>query len=507
MAAHRLPGAAYGEIDDRPRKEHVVGRDLVAGIDSSTQATKVLVVDPDDGRVIASGRSAHVVSGSGGARESDPDDWWRALREALEATGRAADIAALAVGAQQHGLIVVDGEGHPLRPAILWNDTRAHLESRELITAFGGRERWADRVGSVPLPAFTVASWAWLRRHEPSVAKAARGIRLPHDLLTERLTGVAVTDRGDVSGSGWWSTADESYDEEVLRLPAVALDSGLLPEIMDWREPAGDVTARAASILGLRPGALVGVGTGDNMAAAMGLGIEPGEPVLSFGTSGTTYLVTEARPVGDPSGVVAGFADATDRFLPLSCTLNCTLAVDRFAGWVGLDREDVEGGGRAVVLPFLDGERTPDLPRAAGSVTGLRHDTTRGQLLLAAYEGAVFSLLEALRSIEQVTAPIAQDVPLLLVGGGSRGQVWLEVAGRLSGRPLHIPEADELVAFGAAAQAASLLTGERPDAIARRWETRKGRCVAPVARDDDVLARIAATRTALEPFNREVTGR
>jgi xylulokinase len=479
---------------------------LVAGIDSSTQATKVLVVDPEDGRVVASGRAAHHVSGSGGARESDPDDWWRALREALGASGRAADIAALAVGAQQHGLVVVDGKGEPLRPAILWNDTRADAESRELIAAFGGRERWVERVGSVPLPAFTVASWAWLRRHEPSVVQAVRGIRLPHDLLTERLTGIAVTDRGDASGSGWWSTADGSYDEEVLRLPAVSLDVGLLPEVMNWREPAGEVTSRAARTLGLRSGTLVGVGTGDNMAAAMGLGIEPGEPVLSFGTSGTTYLIAEARPLGDPSGVVAGFADATDRFLPLSCTLNCTQAVDRFAGWLGLDREDVEGGGRAVVLPFLDGERTPDLPRAAGSVTGLRHDTTRGQVLLAAYEGAVFSLLDALRSVETVTEPIGQAVPLLLVGGGSRGQVWQEVAGRLSGRPLIIPKADELVAFGAAAQAASLLTGERPDAIARRWETRKGSYVAPVARDDEVLARIAATRTALEPFNRTLTG-
>jgi xylulokinase len=475
---------------------------LVAGVDSSTQATKVLVVDPDDGRIVASARAPHVVTGTGGARESDPAGWWQALRSALAATGRAQELAAVAVGAQQHGLVVLDAGGEPVRDAILWNDTRAVEETARLHTALGGRDRWADRIGSVPLPAFTVASWAWLRRHEPDSADRMRAIRLPHDFLTQRLCGQGVTDRGDASGTGWWSSSREDYDEDVLRLDDVQLDAEVLPRVADWRAPAGEVGRTVADELGLRPGALVGVGTGDNMAAALGLGLEPGEPVVSLGTSGTCYLVAIERPDGDPSGVIAGFADATDRFLPLACTLNCTVAVDRMAAWLGRSRDDVEPGGEVVVLPFLDGERTPDLPRAAGTVVGLRHDTSAAQILRAAYEGAVVSLLEALDRLEAVTSPLDADVPVLLIGGGARGRVWQQVTAALSGRSLVVPDAEELVALGAAAQAASLLTGERPDAVARRWGTRAGPTIPAGTQDLQTLDRIRSVREHLEGFNR-----
>ena len=479
-----------------------MGSPLVAGVDSSTQATKVLLVDVEQGRVVATGRASHEVTGTGGARESDPEQWWTALRDALAATGQAGDVAAIAIGAQQHGLVTLDADGRPLRPAILWNDTRAVAETSQLHAAFGGRERWAARIGSVPLPAFTVSSWAWLRAHEPELAAATRAIRLPHDLLTERLSGRGVTDRGDASGTGWWSPTDDAYDPEVLDLPQVGIDPAVLPEVADSAAPAGATTAGVSEQLGLPVGIPVGVGTGDNMAAALGLGLGPGEPVMSLGTSGTSYLVAADQPTGDASGVVAGFADATDRFLPLSCTLNCTLAVDRMASWLGRDREQVEAGGSVVVLPFLDGERTPDLPRAAGTITGLRHDTTPGQILLAAYEGAVFSLLEAIGHLEAATTPLAEDTPLLLIGGGSRGRVWQEVVARLSGRPLIVPEADELVALGAAAQAAGLVTGESPYQVARRWGTRTGQTVEPREPDEETLARLGEVRAGLEPFNR-----
>ena len=365
---------------------------LVAGVDTSTQATKVVVVDPEDGRVVALGRAPHQVTGSDGARETDPEIWWRALHTALDQTARAGDVSAISVAGQQHGLVALDDDRRPVRPAILWNDTRSATEAHELTNALGGGEVWAERIGLVPVPSFTATRWAWLRRHEPTAAAATRAVRLPHDFVTERLCGRGATDRGDASGTAWWSTRDEAYAVEVLDL--IDLDPALLPAVLGPREPAGALTARVARELGMREGALVGPDTGDNMGAALGLGAAPGEPVVSLGTSGTAYAVMEERAV-DPSGTVAGFADASGRFLPLAATLNATLAVDRVGDWLDLDREAAAERTTAVVLPYLDGERTPNLPRAAGMIAGLRHATTREEILLAAYEGAAASLVEA----------------------------------------------------------------------------------------------------------------
>lgn len=470
---------------------------LVAGVDCSTQGTKVLVVDPDDGRVLASGRAAHDVSGRDGARETDPEQWWSALRQALAATGRAADVAAISVAGQQHGLVCLDGDGRPLRPAMLWNDTRAAPDAADLVAARGA-DWWAEEVGVVPVASFTAAKWAWLRRTEPETAAATRAVRLPHDYLTERLSGRGVTDRGDASGTAWWSTATEAYVPAVL--DAIALDAALLPEVLPPDAAAGTVTGAAAAALGLPADALVGPGTGDNMGAALGLGLAPGVPVVSLGTSGTVYAVSETR-IADPSGVVAGFADAGGRFLPLAATLNCTLAVDRVAAWFGLERDAAEPGDGVVVMPYLDGERTPNLPLATGAIVGLRHHSTPAQVLGATYEGAVVSLLEALDALDDLSSGIAPDAPIVLIGGGARGRVWREVVARLSGRALEVPAAEELVALGAAVQATTVLTGEEPTAVAARWGTRAGDRVEAVARDDEALARIRTVRAAAQELH------
>ncbi|MFC7220627.1 xylulokinase [Streptomyces polyrhachis] len=458
---------------------------FVAGVDSSTQSVKVLVVSADTGRVVAEGRAPHTVTAGGAARESDPRDWWRALGEALADCGDAVrQVAAVSVAGQQHGLVTLDRHGEPVRPALLWNDVRSAPQRERLLAELGGAKAWALRTGSVPAPSFTVTTWAWLREHEPGAAAATAAVRLPHDYLTERLTGTAVTDRGDASGTGWWDARGEVYDEETLA--HVGLPSDRLPRVLRPGEAAGTVQAG----LPLPRGALVAAGTGDNMAAALGLGLRPGQPVLSLGTSGTVYAVCEERPA-DPTGTVAGFADARGDWLPLACTLNCTQAVDRFAALLGRSREEVEAGSTAVVLPFLDGERTPHLPHASGLLTGLRHDTTPGQLLQCAYDGAVYALLTAL---ELVTGTRGEPgAPLLLIGGGARGAAWRETVRRLSGRPVQVPRAQEVVALGAAAQAAGLLLGEDPAAVARRWGTAKGRRYEAVDRDDGALERISAT--------------
>jgi xylulokinase len=473
---------------------------LVVGFDCSTQATKALMVDVDSGEVVATGRAVHVVAGTGGVRESDPEGWWTALGDALRQTGRAGEVAAIAVAGQQHGLVVLDDEGNPLRAAKLWNDTESAPDAVALIDALGGPGWWAETVGLVPVASFTATKWAWLRRIEPDVAAAAAAVRLPHDFLTERLCGQGVSDRGDASGTGWWSPGTGDYVDEVLNHPSLLLDRGLLPSILDPGEVAGELTGAAARYLGVPPGIPVGPGTGDNAGAALGLGLEAGVPVISLGTSGTTFMVSQSRTV-DPSGTVAGFADASGRFLPLAATLNCTLAVDRVAGWLGLDREQVAAHTDVVVLPFFDGERTPNLPNASASIIGLRHTTSPEEILLGAYQGAVVGLLDALDMIGRHSSGIGAGAPLILVGGGSKGVAWQQVVRAISGRAIEIPETDELVARGAAAQATALLTGEQPDGVARRWNTRRGTRLEAVPADDRARERIDTVRELAAALN------
>jgi xylulokinase len=471
---------------------------LVAGVDCSTQSTKVVVVDVESGEIVGFGQAGHTVTGTGGARETDPTVWWEALRTALGQTGLAGSLAAISVGGQQHGLVCLDKAGVPLRPSMLWNDTRSAADAVRLVEALGGTDWWASQVGVVPVASFTATKWAWLRRREPEIAATTAAIRLPHDYLTERLCGVGVTDRGDASGTAWWSTRTEKYLADVLSLPALELPVELLPDVLQPTEVAGKVTEAASAATGLAVGTVVGPGTGDNMGAALGLGLRPGVPVLSLGTSGTVYLVSETR-TADPSGTVAGFADASGRFLPLSATLNCTLAVDRIAQWLGLERDDVAPSNGVVALPYFDGERTPNVPDAAAAIFGLRHDTDPRSILMATYEGAIISLLDALQTIDATSSGVDQDAPLVLIGGGAKGATWQQVVGRLSGRSVSIPAATELVAIGAAVQAAATLEGETPRAIATRWQTDRGRLLEPVPRDDETIARHRAVRRLAFP--------
>lgn len=460
---------------------------IVIGVDSSTQSTKALAVDTDTGEVLGEGRATHTVTGTGGARESDPRQWWQALQDALAGTGYAERAEAVAVGGQQHGLVALGADGEPVHPALLWNDTRSAGQAAALVDKLGP-EAWARRTGSVPNASFTVSKWAWLRDQGRTGDVAA--VRLPHEYLTERLTGRPAAERSDASGTGWWG--EHGWDEEILAL--VGLDPALLPPLLEPGTAAGET---AGAFGGLRPGTPVALGAGDNAAAALGLGLGGGpgaaygRPALSLGTSGTVYAVTRGRPA-DPSGTVAGFAAAHGDWLPLACTLNCTLAVDRIATLLGLDRQAVEAGGDAVVLPFLDGERTPALPHAAGLIHGLRHTTTPGQLLQAAYDGAAHALLTALDLVLESGSETGGDEPLLLIGGGARGRAWQDTVRRLSGRAVQVPAAGELVALGAAAQAAGLLTGEHPAAVARRWGTADGPVLEPVERDTAANARISA---------------
>jgi xylulokinase len=469
---------------------------LVAGVDCSTQATKVVIVDVASGAVVATGRGEHHVHyDEGGVAETDPMLWWEALRTALAQTGRAGDIDAIAVAGQQHGLVVVDDQGSPLRPAMLWCDLRSVVEAEEIVDEVGGPQRAADLAGSVPIASFTAPKWAWVRRHEPDIADRAAGLRLPHDWLNERLTGEATTDRGDASGTAWWSPASGGYVSDLLTLPSLQLDEALLPRVVGHRDIAGTVSPEAAEVLGLRAGIPVAPGTGDNAGAALGLGLADGQPVISLGTSATAYT-RSARPSADPTGVIAGFADADGAYLPLVCIQNATLAIETVSQMLGLDRDDVADTTKVVSLPFFGGERTPYLPKAHASLVGLRADTDVRELLLATYQGVAAMILKGLDLLD-----VASDAPLVLIGGGARGAVWQRVVRDLSGRELVVPDEQELVAMGAAVQAAGVATGEDFRAISQRWGGLAGTRIPSVERDAETMDRILRVEELLRDLN------
>ncbi|MDH3704798.1 MAG: xylulokinase, partial [Acidimicrobiia bacterium] len=449
---------------------------LVLGIDSSTQSTKVEVRQLADGALVAGGRGAHPPT-TPPRSEQDPRAWVGALGEAIGQCGTQTDlgaVVAVSVAGQQHGLVVLGDDDEPLRPAKLWNDTESAAEADELVRGDGPRF-WADACGSVPVAAFTITKLAWLAAHEPAVFDNVEQVLLPHDFLTWWLTGEAVTDRGDASGTGWWSPREDAWDLSLLARVSDGVDwAGRLPRILGPTETAGAAGPRAQA-LGLPASAVVGPGTGDNMAAALGLGLAPGDLALSFGTSGTAYAVSRT-PTADATGAVAGFADASGHYLPLVCTLNATKVTDAVARLLGVDHDQFDtlaldggpGANGVVLVPYLDGERTPNRPDATGSIVGLRSDIDRPMLARAAVEGVVCGLLEGADALAAAGVDTTSG-RIAMIGGGTRSAAYRRVVADLVQRRLVIPAADELVALGACVQAAMVADGVGADEVARRW--------------------------------------
>ena len=425
---------------------------LVAGVDSSTQSCKVVVRDAETGALVRAGRAAHP-----DGTEVHPHAWWDALTSAIEEAGGLDDVAAVAVGAQQHGMVCLDEAGEVIRPALLWNDTRSAGAAEELVAEHGGPEFWASAVGSVPVASFTITKLRWLAANEPSSVDRLHTVCLPHDWLTWRLAGgsdpaTVTTDRGDASGTGYWSPATGAYRPDLLRA-ALGRDAGV-PRVLGPAEVAGQA----------RGGAVLGAGTGDNAAAALGIGARPGDVVVSIGTSGTVFTPSD-HPSADPSGIVAGFADAAGGFLPLVCTLNASRVLDATAGLLGVDLATFAklalsapvGAEGLVLVPYLEGERTPDRPLAAGSLHGLRLNTmSPAHLARAAVEGMLCALADGLEAL------VAEGVVprrVILVGGGARSAAVREIAPAIFGVPVLVPPPGEYVADGAARQGAWALGG------------------------------------------------
>lgn len=434
----------------------MTGQRLVAGIDSSTQSCKVVVRDADSGALVREGRAAHPPG-----TEVPPAAWWAALEDAVDAAGGLDDVAAVAVGAQQHGMVLLDEDGAVVRDALLWNDTRSAPQAADLLSELGGAQAWVDAVGMVPRAAYTAAKLRWVADHEPGNADRTAAVCLPHDWLGWRLQGAPgldalATDRGDASGTAYFSAARDEYHHDVLGL-AFRGRRPALPRVLGPHDAAGELPG----------GGLVGPGTGDNAAAALALDAGPGDLVVSLGTSGVVSAVTET-PSADVEGYVAGFADATGRQLPLVCTLNGAPVLERVAGLLGIDLDTLSdlalsappGAGGVVLAPWFAGERSPDLPGAQASLHGLTLDnTTPATVARAAVEGLLCSLVVGADYVARQGVDVER---VLLVGGGARSAAVRQVAPALFGVPVVVPEPGEYVADGAARQAAWVLDGRLP---------------------------------------------
>ncbi|MDJ0311996.1 xylulokinase [Arthrobacter sp. H35-D1] len=431
--------------------------DLVVGVDSSTQSCKVVAVDLATGSRIATGSAAHPDGTS-----INPHLWTAALAEAWTVAGIPSlgeRVAGVAVAAQQHGMVGVDEANEPVHDALLWNDVRS-AEEAALMVAELGAEAWVDTVNVLPVASFTLTKLAWLARHRPEAAARLKTVGLPHDWLNLQLSGAWSTDRSDATGTAYFDPLENQYRPELLerffgRVPS-------LPPVLAPNASAGK----------LLPGwggnaAVVGAGMGDNAGAALGLELAPGEIVVSIGTSGTVFAVSD-EPVHDASGQVAGFADATGRHLPLLATINAARVMVAGAAMLNVDLAEFDrlalaaapDAGGLTLLPYLDGERTPNLPDATGTMVGLsRANMTPDNLARASVLAVLNSLADGLAALAALGVPVER---VLLIGGGAKSRALREAAATVFGVPVEVPEPREYVALGAARQAAWAATGELP---------------------------------------------
>ncbi len=449
---------------------------LVLGIDSSTQSCKALLVDATTGAIIDEGRASHP-SGT----EVDPQAWIDALEEATAGLMERAD--AISIAGQQHGMVALDSDGNVVRPALLWNDTRSAQAAEDLNAEIGGAALAVEETGSVYVASLTATKLRWMRDNEPENAARTAAVMLPHDYLTWHLSGRGrmVTDHGDASGTGYYSTHDRAWRPDLAKL---ALGHAVtLPELLGPTESAGRVGG---------VGAVIAPGTGDNAAAALGLCLGPGDVSVSIGTSGVAAAAVD-HSVHDPSGLVTGFADATGAYLPLSCTLNGARVLELGRRILGVEWEEFDrlalaaspGSAGLVLQPYLDGERTPNRPGATGVFAGLSSATTREDFARATVEGLLSSMDDAVTALVRATGVPARRI--LLIGGGAQSAAVREIAPQIFGVDTVTPQPAEYVALGAARQAAWVLSGADEPPV---WEV-PGSTSVRVDKNEEIATRYA----------------
>jgi len=434
------------------------------GVDSGTQGTKTVVVD-DEGRVRSGASIGYglIEELPRGHMEQHPETWVdamkRTIRDALrDAKVEPGEVRAMGVSGQQHGFVPLDEYGAVIRPAKLWNDTSTTEECSELTEALGGVGEAIRLTGNSVLPGYTAGKILWLRRHEPDNYSRLRHVLLPHDYLNYVLTGEFAMEYGDASGTvlmdvrrrGWCIDVINAIDPELVEW---------LPELRPSDQPAGTVISSVASELGLGGDVLVSAGGGDNMMGAIGTGnTSPGKVTVSLGTSGTVYAYSDA-PVVDPSGEVAAFCDSTNGWLPLVCTMNVTVATELARRLLGLSHAELEeavseappGCDGLMLLPYLTGERTPNMPHGKGVLYGLTPTSfNAGYLCRAAVEGVTMGLNYGFNRMRELGI---KPVEIRLTGGGARNGAWRRIAADVFDAEVVTLKEEEGAAYGAALQA------------------------------------------------------
>lgn len=460
---------------------------LYVGIDSGTQSVKAVVLDLETGRIVAEARAPHRMIGGlpPGHMEQHPQEWVSAMDTAVgEVASRvdASRVRAIGVSGQQHGFVPLDGKGAVIRPAKLWCDTSTSAECAILTRRMGGAAAVIRATGLPFLPGYTAPKVLWLKRHEPANFRRLRHVLLPHDFLNLHLTGNYFMECGDASGTALLDVRRRRWSDAAIEAVDGRL-SGLLPAVSASHEPCGTLRGELASRYGFPAGTIVSAGGGDNMMGAIGTGnVSPGAVTASFGTSGTIYAHAR-RPVVDPKGEIAAFCSSTGGWLPLLCTMNVTGVTERVRSLFGWSLAELEqaaasapaGADGLTLLPFLDGERTPNLPRGTGVYFGLdRRTLSQGHLARAAIEGATFGMAYGLGRLRTLGISPRE---IRLTGGGARSALWRQVAADVFAVPVVAMAQDESAALGAALQAAWCDSPGRGSGAALAKLC--GRCVSP----------------------------
>ncbi|MFF0432279.1 FGGY family carbohydrate kinase [Streptomyces sp. NPDC004327] len=421
---------------------------IVAGLDSSSDSTRIVVCDADTGAVLRQGHAPHPLEPK--ATDVDPQAWLLSLGDA--ATGGLLEgVQAIGVSAQQHGLVPLDAQGGLVRPALVGNDKRAQVAAADLVESLGGRQAWADAVGTVPQSGLPIAKLRWLARSEPEHAQRVAMILQPHDWLVWQLLGRPArrtTDRGAASATGYWSARANAYRPDLVDL---ALGhQAVLPEVLAPFEAAGTTPE----------GLLISAGTGETMAAALGLGVGPGDAVVSLGASGSVMAVHH-EALTDPNGMITSYADATGMHLPVVHVSNAVRALRGTAEMLGAESLDelsalalksTPGSSGLVLLPYLEGERTPNLPHTAGTLSGLRRESMKPEhLARAAFEGMLCSLADAMDVLRGRGVEVRR---VFLLGAAAGLPAVQALAPALFGAQVVVPQPAEYAALGAARQAA-----------------------------------------------------